>query len=144
MCVCVWQVSVNIALEALLLRPDALVGLLCTVLQRPPLLPPLADASQHNTLLDFRCHTLNVSGSPPGQLSQVRGLEHTFSAFSFHSKNPSFINLTYSIYHFCIIDTIFLFNAVKLYCQSEAGGVYNRGGGTFLFKRAFDWTKVSI
>ncbi|XP_058651650.1 adhesion G protein-coupled receptor A3 isoform X2 [Onychostoma macrolepis] len=64
------KVSVNIALEALLLRPDALVGLLCTVLQRPPLLPPLADASQHNTLLNFRCHTLNVSGSPTGQLSQ--------------------------------------------------------------------------
>ncbi len=31
-----------------------------------------------------------------------------------------------------------------LYCQSEAGGVYNRGGGAFLFKRAFDWTKVCI
>ncbi|XP_016342789.1 adhesion G protein-coupled receptor A3-like [Sinocyclocheilus anshuiensis] len=64
------EVSVNIALEALLLRPDSLMGLLCTVEQRLPLLPQVADAPQHNTLLNFRCHTLNVSGSPVGQLSQ--------------------------------------------------------------------------
>ncbi|KAL0178724.1 hypothetical protein M9458_027618, partial [Cirrhinus mrigala] len=61
-------VSANIALEALVLRPAALMGLLCTVVQRPPLLPPVADAghagsgSEHNTLLNFRCHTVNVSG----------------------------------------------------------------------------------
>ncbi|KAK9964870.1 hypothetical protein ABG768_006003 [Culter alburnus] len=74
------KVSANIALEALMVRPAALMGLLCTVVQRPPLLPPVADAghgegvsitgSQHDTLLDFRCHTVNVSGSPMGQLSQ--------------------------------------------------------------------------
>lgn len=76
------QVSANIALEALMIRPAALMGLLCTVVQRPPLLPPVADAghgegvsvngSPQDTLLNFRCHTVNVSGSPMGQLSQVR------------------------------------------------------------------------
>lgn len=65
-----------------MVRPAALMGLLCTVVQRPPLLPPVADAghgegvgvtgSQRDTLLNFRCHTVNVSGSPMGQLSQVR------------------------------------------------------------------------
>ncbi|XP_016309289.1 adhesion G protein-coupled receptor A3-like [Sinocyclocheilus anshuiensis] len=72
------KVSANIALEALALRPDALMGLLCTVMQRAPLLPPVANAghssaaSEHNTLLNFTCHTVNISGSPMGQINQVR------------------------------------------------------------------------
>ncbi|XP_016384188.1 adhesion G protein-coupled receptor A3-like, partial [Sinocyclocheilus rhinocerous] len=70
------KVSANIALEALALRPDSLMGLLCTVMQRAPLLPPVANgghsgaASEHNTLLNFTCHTVNISGSPMGQLNQ--------------------------------------------------------------------------
>ncbi|XP_026133545.1 adhesion G protein-coupled receptor A3-like [Carassius auratus] len=70
------KVSANIALEVLTLRVDALMGLLCTVVQRPPLLPPVANAghssalSEHNTLLNFRCHTVNISGSAMRQLNQ--------------------------------------------------------------------------
>ncbi|XP_057197619.1 adhesion G protein-coupled receptor A1 isoform X1 [Triplophysa rosa] len=71
------KVSPNIALEAFMIRPAGVMGLLCTVVQRSPLSPPVSDSEgtgriglEQNTLLNFRCHTVNVSGSPMAQLSQ--------------------------------------------------------------------------
>uniref|UniRef100_A0A3B5A2H7 Probable G-protein coupled receptor 125 n=1 Tax=Stegastes partitus TaxID=144197 RepID=A0A3B5A2H7_9TELE len=80
------KVSANIALEAFLIRPSNFLGLSCTALQRPPssaaspLLPhghshTDRDASRDHdglgeTLLNFKCHTVNSSGSPASQLSK--------------------------------------------------------------------------
>ncbi|XP_035387320.1 adhesion G protein-coupled receptor A3 [Electrophorus electricus] len=77
------KVSPNIALEAFMLRPASEKGLLCTVVQQTSLAPPVADTGQRrapgfsrasrsleNTVLSFKCHTVNVTGSPTGQLSQ--------------------------------------------------------------------------
>lgn len=80
------QVSANIALEAFLIRPSNFLGLSCTALQRPLSSPtlPLADRQSHTdkdmrrernaageSLLNFKCHTVNNSGSPASQLSKV-------------------------------------------------------------------------
>ncbi|XP_066536059.1 adhesion G protein-coupled receptor A3 isoform X2 [Hoplias malabaricus] len=77
------KVSPNIALEAFMVRPSSVMGLLCTVVQRSSLVPPVTDAGQgraigvgrasgflRDTLLNFRCHTANVTVSPAGQLSK--------------------------------------------------------------------------
>ncbi|KAM3606459.1 uncharacterized protein V6R79_016895 [Siganus canaliculatus] len=79
------KVSANIALEAFLIQPSNFLGLSCTALQRPssspaPLLP---DSHSHldkdrsrerdamgESLLNFKCHTVNNSGSPASQLSK--------------------------------------------------------------------------
>lgn len=81
------QVSANIALEAFLIRPSNFLGLSCTALQRPPssATSPLPDSHSHpdkdasrerdavgESLLNFKCHTVNSSGSPASQLSKVR------------------------------------------------------------------------
>ncbi|KAI9525036.1 hypothetical protein NQZ68_012546 [Dissostichus eleginoides] len=82
------KVSANIALEAFLIRPSNFLGLSCTALQRPPpssdtsLLP---DGHSHSdqdkiregdaageSLLNFKCHTVNNSASPASQLSKLR------------------------------------------------------------------------
>lgn len=83
------QVSANIALEAFLIRPSNFLGLSCTALQRPlhpsaalPLVSGLhADEEQSaesdaagavESLLNFKCHTVNSSGGlPASQLSKV-------------------------------------------------------------------------
>lgn len=55
--------------------PPTLMGLLCTVALLPPVAEPGHDESgsqRTHTVLNFRCHTVNVSGSPMGQLNQVR------------------------------------------------------------------------
>ncbi|KAK1905820.1 Adhesion G protein-coupled receptor A3, partial [Dissostichus eleginoides] len=81
------KVSANIALEAFLIRPSNFLGLSCTALQRPPpssdtsLLP---DGHSHSdqdkiregdaageSLLNFKCHTVNNSASPASQLSKL-------------------------------------------------------------------------
>ncbi|XP_076831327.1 adhesion G protein-coupled receptor A1 isoform X2 [Brachyhypopomus gauderio] len=77
------KVSPNIALEAFMLRPTSMMGLLCTVVQQTSLVPPVADTGQgkatgfpkapgslEDTLLSFKCHTANVTVSPTGQLIQ--------------------------------------------------------------------------
>ncbi|XP_050932642.1 LOW QUALITY PROTEIN: adhesion G protein-coupled receptor A3 [Lates calcarifer] len=79
------KVSANIALEAFLIRPSNFLGLSCTALQRPPSLPPppFPDSHSHTdkgmgrerdavgeSLLNFKCHTVNNSGSPASQLSK--------------------------------------------------------------------------
>uniref|UniRef100_W5L5D0 Adhesion G protein-coupled receptor A1 n=1 Tax=Astyanax mexicanus TaxID=7994 RepID=W5L5D0_ASTMX len=77
------KVTHNIALEAFMVRPSSVMGLLCTVVQRTSLAPPLTVSGQGrankvagapgllgNTFLNFRCHTANVTVSPTGQLSQ--------------------------------------------------------------------------
>ncbi|KAM7408203.1 hypothetical protein PAMA_002072 [Pampus argenteus] len=79
------KVSANIALEAFLIRPSNFLGLSCTVLQRPPssTTSPLPDSHSHvdkdmsrerdavgESLLNFKCHTVNNSGSPASQLSK--------------------------------------------------------------------------
>ncbi|XP_051508291.1 adhesion G protein-coupled receptor A3-like [Myxocyprinus asiaticus] len=70
------KVSPNIALEAFIIRRAGVMGLLCTVVQRPPVADTgqsesdTGTKSEQKTLLNFRCHTVNVSGSPMGQLSQ--------------------------------------------------------------------------
>uniref|UniRef100_A0A7N5ZWQ3 Adhesion G protein-coupled receptor A1 n=1 Tax=Anabas testudineus TaxID=64144 RepID=A0A7N5ZWQ3_ANATE len=79
------KVSANIALEAFLIRPSNFLGLSCTALQRPLSSPtlPLADRQSHTdkdmrrernaageSLLNFKCHTVNNSGSPASQLSK--------------------------------------------------------------------------
>uniref|UniRef100_A0AAQ6APG3 Adhesion G protein-coupled receptor A1 n=1 Tax=Amphiprion ocellaris TaxID=80972 RepID=A0AAQ6APG3_AMPOC len=79
------KVSANIALEAFVIRPSNFLGLSCTALQRPPssATSPLLyshsyadkDASRDpdglgETLLNFKCHTINSSGSPASQLSK--------------------------------------------------------------------------
>ncbi|KAE8280312.1 Adhesion G protein-coupled receptor A3 [Larimichthys crocea] len=79
------KVSANIALEAFLIRPSNFLGLSCTALQRPPssTTSPLPDSHSHTdkdrsrerdavgeSLLNFKCHTVNNSGSPASQLSK--------------------------------------------------------------------------
>ncbi|XP_072247538.1 adhesion G protein-coupled receptor A3 [Leuresthes tenuis] len=79
------KVSANIALEAFLIRPSNFLGLSCTVVQRSPssaTLPlpqnhfyPDKDKSRESdavgeSLLNFKCHTVNNSGSPASQLSK--------------------------------------------------------------------------
>ncbi|KAL6486992.1 hypothetical protein MHYP_G00036180 [Metynnis hypsauchen] len=77
------KVSPNIALEAFMVRPSSVMGLLCTVVQLSSLAPPVTDTGQSrptgivhapgllgDTLLNFRCHAANVTVSPTGQLSQ--------------------------------------------------------------------------
>uniref|UniRef100_A0AAR2K1S4 Adhesion G protein-coupled receptor A1 n=1 Tax=Pygocentrus nattereri TaxID=42514 RepID=A0AAR2K1S4_PYGNA len=67
-------VSPNIALEAFMVRPSSVMGLLCTVVQRSSLAPPVTDTGQSrptgivqapgllgDTLLNFRCHAANVT-----------------------------------------------------------------------------------
>lgn len=79
------QVSANIALEAFLIRPSNFLGLSCTALQRPPQSPtwPLPDSHSLKeraeegeavveSLLNFKCHTVNSSSSPASQLNKVR------------------------------------------------------------------------
>ncbi|KAJ4948501.1 hypothetical protein JOQ06_020035 [Pogonophryne albipinna] len=82
------KVSANIALEAFLIRPSNFLGLSCTALQRPPpssATSPLTDGHSHSdqdkiregdaageSLLNFKCHTVNNSASPASQLSKVR------------------------------------------------------------------------
>ncbi|XP_012989729.2 adhesion G protein-coupled receptor A3 isoform X2 [Esox lucius] len=70
------KVSPNIALEAFLIRPANFQGLSCTAVQRAPL-PPLSSQNPDgdrdaiwDTLLNFKCHTVNGSGSPASQLSK--------------------------------------------------------------------------
>ncbi|KAM6956812.1 adhesion G protein-coupled receptor A3 [Aplochiton taeniatus] len=65
------KVSPNIALEAFLIRPSTFLGLSCAVVERAPprRLPegPTGEAERHavgDTLLNFKCHTVNGSGSP--------------------------------------------------------------------------------
>lgn len=80
------QVSANIALEAFLIRPSNFLGLSCTALQRPSssAASPRHDSRFHGdkdagrdgdaeeeSLLNFKCHTVNSSGSPASQLSKV-------------------------------------------------------------------------
>lgn len=81
------QVSANIALEAFLIRPSDFLGLSCTALQRPspsPATSAPADSGSRadkdtrrerrapdESLLIFKCHTVNSSGSPASQLSKV-------------------------------------------------------------------------
>lgn len=80
------QVSANIALEAFLIRPSNFLGLSCMALQRPlsSAALPLTDSQSHTdkdlsrerdavgeSLLNFKCHTVNNSGSPASQLSKV-------------------------------------------------------------------------
>ncbi|KAI4874852.1 hypothetical protein NFI96_010401 [Prochilodus magdalenae] len=80
------KVSPNIALEAFMVRPSSVMGLLCTVVQRSSLAPPVTDTGQGratgfvqapallgDTHLNFRCHAANVTVSPTGQLSQIPG-----------------------------------------------------------------------
>ncbi|XP_060896698.1 adhesion G protein-coupled receptor A3 [Labrus mixtus] len=79
------KVSANIALEAFLIRPSNFLGLSCTALQWPPssAISPLPDRRSHSdkdtsrdrdaeedSLLNFKCHTVNSSGSPASQLSK--------------------------------------------------------------------------
>ncbi|XP_047459531.1 adhesion G protein-coupled receptor A3 [Mugil cephalus] len=76
------KVSANIALEAFLIRPSNFYGLSCTALQRPPspaASPHFSDGRSHadrerdvvgESLLNFKCHTVNNSGSPASQLSR--------------------------------------------------------------------------
>ncbi|KAL7877976.1 hypothetical protein SRHO_G00046190 [Serrasalmus rhombeus] len=84
------KVSPNIALEAFMVRPSSVMGLLCTVVQRSSLAPPVTDTGQSrptgivqapgllgDTLLNFRCHAANVTVSPTGQLSQSGNVGHT-------------------------------------------------------------------
>ncbi|XP_027030716.1 adhesion G protein-coupled receptor A3 isoform X1 [Tachysurus fulvidraco] len=62
------KVSANIAMEAFVIRPSSLMGLLCTVVANPDLNtgPGVSGVS----LLNFRCHATNVTGSLTDQLSQ--------------------------------------------------------------------------
>ncbi|KAM8851735.1 adhesion G protein-coupled receptor A3 isoform 3-T4 [Synchiropus picturatus] len=70
------KVSANIALEAFLIRPSNFLGLSCTALQLPP---PLHNSHKEMTgesdatresLLNFKCHTVNSSSPPASQLSR--------------------------------------------------------------------------
>lgn len=72
--------SANIALEAFLIRPSSFLGLSCTVLQESAssLVSPVTDGEDGggsdaavDSLLNFKCHTVNSSGSPASQLSKV-------------------------------------------------------------------------
>ncbi|XP_019942969.2 LOW QUALITY PROTEIN: adhesion G protein-coupled receptor A3 [Paralichthys olivaceus] len=79
------KVSANIALEAFLIRPSNFLGLSCTALQRPPASPPPPPPDSHShddkgagrerdtvveSMLNFKCHTVNSSGSPASQISK--------------------------------------------------------------------------
>uniref|UniRef100_A0A8C9XXZ5 Adhesion G protein-coupled receptor A1 n=1 Tax=Sander lucioperca TaxID=283035 RepID=A0A8C9XXZ5_SANLU len=80
------KVSANIALEAFLIHPANFLGLSCTALQRPPsssatsALPNSPSHTDKDTgrernavgesLLNFKCHTVNNSSSPASQLSK--------------------------------------------------------------------------
>uniref|UniRef100_A0A3Q3JJE6 Adhesion G protein-coupled receptor A1 n=1 Tax=Monopterus albus TaxID=43700 RepID=A0A3Q3JJE6_MONAL len=79
------DVSANIALEAFLIRPSNFLSLSCTALQWPlsSANSPLPDSQSHadkdmsrerdvvgESLLNFKCHTVNSSGSPISQLSK--------------------------------------------------------------------------
>uniref|UniRef100_I3KC63 Adhesion G protein-coupled receptor A1 n=1 Tax=Oreochromis niloticus TaxID=8128 RepID=I3KC63_ORENI len=79
------KVSANIALEAFLIRPSNFHGLCCTALRQPPstATSPRPDSHSHSdkdmsrerdavgeSLLSFKCHTVNNSGSPVSQLSK--------------------------------------------------------------------------
>nr|XP_020454994.1 adhesion G protein-coupled receptor A1 isoform X3 [Monopterus albus] len=79
------KVSANIALEAFLIRPSNFLSLSCTALQWPlsSANSPLPDSQSHadkdmsrerdvvgESLLNFKCHTVNSSGSPISQLSK--------------------------------------------------------------------------
>ncbi|XP_056147867.1 adhesion G protein-coupled receptor A3 [Lampris incognitus] len=79
------KVSTNIALEAFLIRPANFLGLSCTALQQipSPSMSPRPDRHSHrdkdangerdtsgDSLLNFKCHTVNSSGSPASQLSK--------------------------------------------------------------------------
>ncbi|KAM4591738.1 adhesion G protein-coupled receptor A3 isoform 2-T2 [Odontesthes bonariensis] len=79
------KVSANIALEAFLIRPSNFLGLSCTVVQRSPSSATLPLPQSHfypdkdksrgsdavgESLLNFKCHTVNNSGSPASQLSK--------------------------------------------------------------------------
>ncbi|CAG10159.1 unnamed protein product, partial [Tetraodon nigroviridis] len=75
------KVSANIALEAFLIRPSNFLGLSCTVLQQSTssAVSPITDRevgsksdSGMDSLLNFKCHTVNTSGSPASLLSKVR------------------------------------------------------------------------
>lgn len=75
------QVSANIALEAFLIRPSNFLGLSCTVLQQSTssFVSPTTDRevgsesdAAMDSLLNFKCHTVNTSGSPASLLSKVR------------------------------------------------------------------------
>lgn len=75
------QVSANIALEAFLIHPSNFLGLSCTVLQQSTssFVSPITDRevssksdSGMDSLLNFKCHTVNTSGSPASLLSKVR------------------------------------------------------------------------
>uniref|UniRef100_A0A8D3AV97 Adhesion G protein-coupled receptor A1 n=1 Tax=Scophthalmus maximus TaxID=52904 RepID=A0A8D3AV97_SCOMX len=68
------RVSANIALEAFLIRPSNFLGLSCTALQRPTSfapspLPDKRDAAGES-MLNFKCHTVNNSDSPSSQISK--------------------------------------------------------------------------
>ncbi|TDH00872.1 hypothetical protein EPR50_G00174260 [Perca flavescens] len=78
------KVSANIALEAFLIHPANFLGLSCTALQRPPSSSATSahpDSPSHTdkdtgrernamgeSMLNFKCHTVNNSGSPASQL----------------------------------------------------------------------------
>ncbi|KAI5107887.1 adhesion G protein-coupled receptor A3 precursor [Silurus meridionalis] len=68
------KVSPNIALEAFVLRPSSVMGLVCMVVANPGQKTGAGvsgnSRSPQETLLSFRCHTANVTGSPSGQLRQ--------------------------------------------------------------------------
>uniref|UniRef100_A0A8D3AV43 Adhesion G protein-coupled receptor A1 n=1 Tax=Scophthalmus maximus TaxID=52904 RepID=A0A8D3AV43_SCOMX len=79
------KVSANIALEAFLIRPSNFLGLSCTALQRPTSFAPspLPDSHSHadrgtgrerdaagESMLNFKCHTVNNSDSPSSQISK--------------------------------------------------------------------------
>lgn len=70
-----------------MIRPSNFHGLCCTALRQPPstATSPRPDSHSHSdkdmsrerdavgeSLLSFKCHTVNNSGSPVSQLSKVR------------------------------------------------------------------------
>ncbi|XP_030627297.1 adhesion G protein-coupled receptor A3 isoform X2 [Chanos chanos] len=67
------KVSPNIALEAFVMRPVGVAGLLCTAVERSPGRSGGAagmSRAHGNTLLNFKCHTANTTGSPANHLIQ--------------------------------------------------------------------------
>ncbi|XP_032409685.1 adhesion G protein-coupled receptor A3 [Xiphophorus hellerii] len=79
------KVSANIALEAFLIKPSNFLGLSCTALEQTPTSTSLPVPHSHSyrnkdkhgeqeaageSLLSFKCHTVNNSGSPASQLSK--------------------------------------------------------------------------
>ncbi|CAB1413775.1 unnamed protein product [Pleuronectes platessa] len=80
------KVSANIALEAFLIRPSNFLGLSCTALQLPPASAPSPLPGSHShddkgagrerdtageSMLNFKCHTVNSSGPPASQISKL-------------------------------------------------------------------------